>query len=176
MSTAAEKERYQEYLCSPEWFALRNAVMSRCRGKCEKCFCADAEQVHHKTYIRIYRESISDLIAVCDACNEKIHKPKRLISEAEDRVRDIERRRIRTPLESFYSSWPLQLYRRESKSLGLDEEFGDAVDSVVSQLAGLEDGVVSMRQVLEAKLALVQIHRTIDRLQGLGSQIPKVIS
>lgn len=71
-----EKERYQQYLCSEQWWAKRNAVMERAGGLCEKCGYHAAEHVHHLTYIRKYNEELTDLIALCKTCHESIHQAK----------------------------------------------------------------------------------------------------
>ncbi len=39
---------------------------------CERCNTAQATQIHHKTYDRIYNEHLSDLEAVCGPCNMEI--------------------------------------------------------------------------------------------------------
>ncbi len=71
----SEREKYQRYLCTPEWFARRNAVMERSNGRCERCG-KKAAHVHHLTYIRKYNELLTDLQAVCEQCHESIHYPK----------------------------------------------------------------------------------------------------
>jgi hypothetical protein len=71
-----EKEKYQAYLCSSEWWAIRNKVTDRCGGTCEKCKIRKVENVHHLTYIRKYQEQLSDLIGLCKKCHDDIHKPQ----------------------------------------------------------------------------------------------------
>lgn len=71
------REEYQRYLCSPEWWSKRNAVMDRANHKCEKCG-VQAAHVHHLTYIRKFNERLDDLIALCEQCHEAIHNPKRV--------------------------------------------------------------------------------------------------
>lgn len=68
-----DEERYQRYLCSREWAELRNAVLSRCGGICERCRWVPASHVHHLTYIRKYRERPEDLMAMCAPCHEFTH-------------------------------------------------------------------------------------------------------
>lgn len=68
-----ESERYQQYLCSPEWGRLRAAVMYRSGGVCERCKLGRSVQVHHLTYIRKYAELLEDLQAVCAECHKFIH-------------------------------------------------------------------------------------------------------
>jgi 5-methylcytosine-specific restriction endonuclease McrA len=73
--------KYQTYLNSPRWKAKRFRVFIRAKFLCEKCKRKRATQVHHKTYARIFKEPLSDLVAVCAPCHRKIHgireKPKK---------------------------------------------------------------------------------------------------
>lgn len=68
-----EKEKYHAYLCSEEWYAIRLRVMERAKDTCERCKRAPADNVHHVTYIRKYREELHDLMAVCKPCHDAIH-------------------------------------------------------------------------------------------------------
>ena len=70
-----EKEKYHAYLCSPEWWAKRQQVIERCGNRCEECHRRSVTEVHHRTYIRKYREHLSDLVGLCGPCHEAIHKP-----------------------------------------------------------------------------------------------------
>jgi 5-methylcytosine-specific restriction endonuclease McrA len=66
-------ERYDKYLASPEWLALRRAVLKRDGHLCQGCLQNAATQVHHLTYERVGDEMLFDLVSVCKACHEKIH-------------------------------------------------------------------------------------------------------
>lgn len=66
-------EKYQAYLCSPEWGRLRAAVTERSNGTCERCEANPAAAVHHLTYARKYREELDDLIHECDGCHKYSH-------------------------------------------------------------------------------------------------------
>lgn len=68
-----ELEKYQAYLCSEEWWSIRRRVMDRANDTCERCKRAPADNVHHLTYIRKYREELCDLLAVCKPCHDRIH-------------------------------------------------------------------------------------------------------
>jgi len=68
-----ERERYAAYLCSRQWSELREQVNQRSGGMCERCGVNFADAVHHLTYIRKYRERLSDLQAICNACHEFTH-------------------------------------------------------------------------------------------------------
>ena len=66
---------YPDYLRTAEWRARRGAVMLRDGGLCVMCG-SPARDVHHLTYVRIYREFQSDLVAVCRACHDQIHNKR----------------------------------------------------------------------------------------------------
>ena len=64
---------YKNYLKSPAWKVKRDAVEQRDGGQ---CVCGDqATEVHHKTYDNIGKEPLSDLVALCEECHERVHKP-----------------------------------------------------------------------------------------------------
>ena len=66
-------ETYEKYLKSPAWKVKRDAVEQRDGGQ---CVCgAQATEVHHKTYDNIGKEPLSDLVALCEECHEKVPKP-----------------------------------------------------------------------------------------------------
>jgi uracil-DNA glycosylase family 4 len=67
------REKYQAYLCSPEWGARRAAVERRSKGMCERGCGNRADAVHHLTYIRKFDEPIEDLIHLCQACHDFQH-------------------------------------------------------------------------------------------------------
>ncbi len=66
---------YKEYLDSPAWETKRDAVKQRDGGQ---CVCgAKATEAHHKTYKNIGKEPLSDLVALCQECHKREHKPYR---------------------------------------------------------------------------------------------------
>jgi 5-methylcytosine-specific restriction endonuclease McrA len=67
------RAEYTEYLFSPEWKAKRAQVMQRAGYLCERCD-RPAQQVHHLTYERVYRERLTDLQAVCASCHRRLHR------------------------------------------------------------------------------------------------------
>lgn len=70
VANISERERYQRYLASREWAVLKRLVHARSEGLCERCKANIADQVHHMTYIRKYREQLDDLLHVCRKCHE----------------------------------------------------------------------------------------------------------
>lgn len=69
----AISKKYQAYLNSPEWKFRRLKRLHCDKFTCQKCKKNTATQVHHKTYKRIYKEQMRDLMSVCSSCHRKIH-------------------------------------------------------------------------------------------------------
>jgi hypothetical protein len=65
---------YREYLHSREWQRRREQVQERAHYKCEGCGAEGPTHIHHKTYARVGYEFLFDLIAVCPACHQRIHR------------------------------------------------------------------------------------------------------
>lgn len=65
---------YHKYLKSTEWKILRDKVVERDNGICLYCKTKPAQEVHHKHYKTIYKESLDDLESVCSDCHRVIHK------------------------------------------------------------------------------------------------------
>lgn len=64
---------YQDYLTTPEWRVKRDTVLKRAGFVCEGYLTNRASEVHHLTYVRVGREMLFDLVAVCEICHRKIH-------------------------------------------------------------------------------------------------------
>jgi 5-methylcytosine-specific restriction endonuclease McrA len=64
---------YHWYLGSAFWRERREYILKRANGKCEKCGQRPPTEVHHLTYIRVFHELPSDLLAVCRECHAEIH-------------------------------------------------------------------------------------------------------
>jgi hypothetical protein len=65
-----DNDEYQRYLASREWALKREAVKKRCNNICERCGVNPVKQVHHLTYIRLYKEKLEDLQGICKECHE----------------------------------------------------------------------------------------------------------
>ena len=64
---------YKEYLDSPAWKMKRDDVIKR---DGDQCVCGtQVSVVHHKNYYNIGKEPLSDLVALCQECHEREHKP-----------------------------------------------------------------------------------------------------
>ena len=71
--TKLKWKSYKQYLKSDAWKIKRDKVIKRANSWCEICKVKRAWQVHHKTYKRIFRERLSDLIATCETCHKAEH-------------------------------------------------------------------------------------------------------
>jgi 5-methylcytosine-specific restriction endonuclease McrA len=65
--------RYNAYLRSEKWTAIRALIMKRAGGMCEGCLTRRAVQVHHLTYAHVCDEFMWELRAVCNECHERFH-------------------------------------------------------------------------------------------------------
>ena len=64
---------YTWYLGSAFWRERREHILHRANYICEKCRTRPATEVHHLTYIRVFGELPSDLVALCRQCHSEIH-------------------------------------------------------------------------------------------------------
>ena len=66
---------YKRYLKSPKWKRKRKLIF-KLKGKlCRKCG-RRANQIAHKNYKRIYRDSREDLNPSCPYCNREEYKKR----------------------------------------------------------------------------------------------------
>jgi hypothetical protein len=64
---------YSWYLGSAFWRERREHILLRANHTCEKCGKRPATEVHHLTYLRVFNEFPSDLVALCRQCHAEIH-------------------------------------------------------------------------------------------------------
>jgi rRNA maturation protein Nop10 len=64
---------YHAYLRSPAWQRKVGAVKRKAGYRCHDCGAGGRLEVHHKTYVRIFRERLSDLVALCPRCHKRRH-------------------------------------------------------------------------------------------------------
>ena len=62
------------YLLTPEWQALRKAVLKRDIYTCQSCGTYDVPlEVHHLHYRTFKAENLSDLVSLCRDCHQAVH-------------------------------------------------------------------------------------------------------
>jgi 5-methylcytosine-specific restriction endonuclease McrA len=64
---------YAWYRGTAFWRERREFILQRAGHTCEKCGKRRATEVHHLTYIRVFQELPSDLVALCRQCHAEIH-------------------------------------------------------------------------------------------------------
>lgn len=65
---------YQTYLKSRKWDTIRRKVLKRDEYRCQLNYSHTGPlHVHHKTYERIGKERLSDLITLCESCHKMVH-------------------------------------------------------------------------------------------------------
>ena len=79
-SAWSKNEYYNRYINSRAWSEKRRQVMARDGNL---CVCGDeAKEVHHKTYLNVGKENLSELVSLCKDCHDKYHDhyPKKVKS------------------------------------------------------------------------------------------------
>jgi hypothetical protein len=65
---------YRDYLCTEHWYSVRRNALAAAGRRCQLCNAADQVlDVHHRTYERLGKEKLSDLIVLCRSCHERHH-------------------------------------------------------------------------------------------------------
>lgn len=69
------RREYHRYLSSPKWQEVRRRFWQSKLPKC--CYVCSIKNVpfdlHHKTYRRLGRERLTDLVLLCRPCHEQVH-------------------------------------------------------------------------------------------------------
>lgn len=74
MGVMLGSSRYSKYIQSPAWSTnpARLAELRLSGGRCRLCNRQQRLTVHHRTYVRLGRESVSDLTTLCHDCHEMV--------------------------------------------------------------------------------------------------------
>jgi 5-methylcytosine-specific restriction endonuclease McrA len=64
---------YHWYLSTTFWRERREHALTRANYTCERCKERRATEVHHVTYLRVFNERPTDLMALCRKCHMEIH-------------------------------------------------------------------------------------------------------
>ncbi len=68
-----DSKEYKDYLKSDRWKVLVNKIKKRDKV-CQGCGWIAYLDVHHKTYAHFTREFEEELVLVCRACHDAIHR------------------------------------------------------------------------------------------------------
>ncbi len=68
-------ENYSNFIRSNAWRSKRKKFLASklFTGCCWICGSKNRIQVHHKTYVRIGKEKLNDLVALCENCHNELH-------------------------------------------------------------------------------------------------------
>ena len=64
---------YHDYLQSNEWKRRRKIALKFWNHKCSLCNGGKNLDVHHRTYERLGKENLNDLIVLCRSCHKLFH-------------------------------------------------------------------------------------------------------
>jgi 5-methylcytosine-specific restriction endonuclease McrA len=75
-------DAYAEYLATPRWRAIRQAMLWLAGYRCGVCNASREEialEVHHRDYARVGAERPDDLLVLCTECHDLFHRYGRLV-------------------------------------------------------------------------------------------------
>jgi len=75
-SNSNRKNEYYNYIHSKEWKKKRNHALNFYGYNC--CLCGSRKKihVHHRNYKNLFKETMQDLILLCQPCHKLFHKNK----------------------------------------------------------------------------------------------------
>lgn len=65
---------YKEYLQSEGWQHKKSLFYQEYPEGCWVCGSTKNLKLHHKTYERVFKERLTDLVCLCDDCHAELHK------------------------------------------------------------------------------------------------------
>lgn len=119
-------KRYSNYLNSLQWHAKKQRFLRSklYHGRCTCCLQSNVPlKIHHKTYIRLGNERLSDLIALCENCHRISHVRAAKTGNLRKAHRK-EKRRLAREYARFLSSsynkhdWKMAWKEAKSKQIG----------------------------------------------------------
>ncbi len=69
---------YRYYIRSAAWYRRRAVALKIADHKCMICYSSENLSVHHRTYERLGREKMTDLVVLCWPCHDLFHRHGRL--------------------------------------------------------------------------------------------------
>ena len=69
----ARPMNYEDYIRSEKWKRVRKRYAKNYPMRCYVCGSTKRVQLHHKTYKRLGRERMSDLLWLCEECHMLVH-------------------------------------------------------------------------------------------------------
>ena len=69
-----EYDKYKKYLLSKAWEKVRKLAFEFYQYNCCACGSRYNLQVHHRNYKNLYKETMIDVMLLCESCHEEHHK------------------------------------------------------------------------------------------------------
>ena len=152
-SLTTMNDKYKTYLLSDEWKQKRELVFQKKWRTCEKCKSENNLRIHHWTYIRIYKEKVSDLFVLCNDCHWEFHKlywTRDILRATKDWILWNEvKQRIRKSLEE----------RREARKIRKEKQFELAILDIQNDVPYMRDRIGSIKIWRRAKKYLESFDR-----------------
>lgn len=63
------KNEYRIYLQSEQWQRIRKMILERDGDSCVVCGSRENLEIHHKNYLNVGNENLSDLTTLCSTCH-----------------------------------------------------------------------------------------------------------
>ena len=94
MGKKLTRREYQKYLQSSHWKDIRRRYRESklFDGQCYACSSTERLQLHHKSYNRLGRERLTDLIYLCDECHSIIHHILRIRASGKTNLWNVARK------------------------------------------------------------------------------------
>ena len=73
-SSSGRQISYGDYLRKKHWRRKRRQALSHHGAKCSVCGAVKCLEVHHRTYVRLWKEKMSDLQVLCADCHRNTHE------------------------------------------------------------------------------------------------------
>jgi hypothetical protein len=151
---------YEEYLKSDHWQDIRRRWRETYGYRCP-CGSTLFLHLHHKTYKRLGKEELEDLIYLCRSCHHKEHRKKKPAPSLQAR------RRAAKAAETRKSPWPSKRQaeserrsrRREEREVHLEQDCQTIMDGLPKTFTDLSK---------QSKIPTKRLHGAIDHLKRQG--------
>lgn len=145
---------YSVYLETTHWKRLREKVLTLDKGRCVRC-TKKAREVHHRTYVRLGREDIQDVVSVCGTCHVHIHSGALKIDEV---------RRKKAKTTNKWKKWQhektrrIETYIKVRKCVArlIREHGGGSLEIVALRKVMLAEGIISRTRIGKKALPILK--------------------
>jgi 5-methylcytosine-specific restriction endonuclease McrA len=93
--------RYEQYITSKAWFAIRECLLDEHNNKCSFCGRKYELHVHHLNYDCLGKETPEDVLVLCVRCHDDLHTALRKYPATEKAIKQYQE----VTLEEFADRW-----------------------------------------------------------------------